>query len=289
MRITVLLENSSLRSHFKAEHGLSLLIESGNKQILSDTGKSRAFVTNAHALGVDLTCVDALVLSHAHYDHGGGISFFLAVNATAPIYMSTRARGEFYAIGGPKIDGETVGLTDQRYIGLSPTLFADHGDRFIYLEENTEIGKGIHILTDIGRQHPLPPGNDFLFEKRNNRIEADSFRHEVLLVIEEADGMVLFSGCGHGGILNMIDAARRQMPQTPIKAIVGGLHLIEKTDEKEGAPKTDYVETLAQALLEAEVGMIYTGHCTGDAAFKILKRHLNDRVAGLHCGAHFEI
>ena len=289
MKITTLVENRTPNPRLKAEHGLSLLIESGGLKILSDTGQSRAFMENADTLGVDLADVDALVISHAHYDHGGGIAHFFETNSTGPVYMSTHAQNAFYAIGGPKIDGEIAASTNPRYIGLPPSLFEGAIRPFIFVTENTTINKAVHILSDIGRAYPVPPGNDSLFEKRDDRLEPDAFRHELLLVVEEADGMVLFCGCGHGGILNMIAATRQHLPGKCIKAIVGGLHLIPMADEKAGPATTDYVETLAQALVEAEVGVIYTGHCTGDAAFKILKRHLNNRVAGLHCGARFEI
>ena len=289
MRITTLVENRTRNPRLKAEHGLSFLIESGGLKILSDTGQSRAFMENAETLGVDLAGVDALVISHAHYDHGGGIAHFFETNSTVPVYMSTHVQNAFYAIGGPKIDGVIAASTNPRYIGLPPSLFERTISPFIFVTENTTISKGIHILSDIGRAHPSPPGNGSLYEERDSRLEPDTFRHELLLVVAEADGMVLFSGCGHSGILNMIDAARRHLPHTPIKAIVGGLHLIPMADDKAGPAHADYVETLAQALVETEVGVIYTGHCTGDAALKILKRHLNNRVAGLHCGARFEM
>ena len=96
MNLTVLLENTACRDELVAEHGLSLYIEAGGKRILFDTGASPAFADNAEKLGIDLSQVDLCILSHGHYDHGGGIRRFLEINDHAPVYVSRHAFGDYY-------------------------------------------------------------------------------------------------------------------------------------------------------------------------------------------------
>ena len=88
MKITTLMENTACSPEFACEHGLSLYIETGKRKLLFDAGQSGAFAENAGKLGIDLRQVDAFVLSHGHYDHGGGLPRFLEVNRQAMIYVN---------------------------------------------------------------------------------------------------------------------------------------------------------------------------------------------------------
>ena len=121
MKIWTLLENTRQAEAFTAEHGLSLYIETARRRILLDTGQTGAFAANAAALGVDLAAVDTAVLSHGHYDHGGGLERFLALNRTAPLYLSRHAFEAHYH--GP-----------EKYIGLDPAL-QRHAGRFVYVAD----------------------------------------------------------------------------------------------------------------------------------------------------------
>ncbi|MBR2615965.1 MAG: MBL fold metallo-hydrolase, partial [Clostridia bacterium] len=109
MKITVLSENTSSRDCIAAEHGLSLLVETGKLHILFDMGQGDLFWENAKALGMDLATVDLAVLSHGHYDHGGGLERFLRENTTAPVYVHPLAFRPYYHGA-------------ERYIGLSDAL-----------------------------------------------------------------------------------------------------------------------------------------------------------------------
>ena len=132
MKITALAENISLDENIGAEHGLSLYIETDSHKILFDMGQTALFAENAEKLGVDLTKVDLAVLSHGHYDHGGGLERFLEINKTAPVYISRFAFGEHY-------NGT------EKYIGLDKSLRSS--DRLVFVGDEIKIDKSLGIFS----------------------------------------------------------------------------------------------------------------------------------------------
>ena len=130
MRIVTLIENTGCREDLVQEHGLSLYIETGAVKILFDAGQSGAFADNAQKLGVDLSRVDFMVLSHGHYDHGGGIRRFLEINKTAPVYLSRDAFA-------PCHNGS------RSYIGLDGSLAEN--PRLVFVDGDLELFPGIMI------------------------------------------------------------------------------------------------------------------------------------------------
>ena len=130
MRITALVENTVGRDCVGCEHGLSLYIETVGRTVLFDMGQSDLFLRNAQALGLDLAAVDVAVLSHGHYDHGGGLATFLKLNNHAPVYMSRHAFE-------PHFNGT------EKYIGLDSLLQAS--GRIVYVDEEKEIAPGLKL------------------------------------------------------------------------------------------------------------------------------------------------
>ena len=124
MRITALAENTSVSDNFGAEHGLSLYIETDKHNILFDMGQTALFSENAEKLGIDLSMVDIAVLSHGHYDHGGGLKKFLSINDKAPVYINR------YAFE-PHYNGK------EKYIGLDISL--QDNERIIFTDDFYEI------------------------------------------------------------------------------------------------------------------------------------------------------
>jgi len=208
VKITTLIENtpSGNRVALKAEHGLSLHIAFGNASLLFDIGASAAFSENAEALGIDLKNVDAVVLSHHHYDHGGGLKRFLSLNQRANIYLKRPPDGELY-FKSP--------ILPKRYVGLESDVLQACTERYIFVDRLTEILPDVFIITDIGATHPKPQGNKNLHIKRQNGWTPDIFSHELVMVIRENDEIVLFTGCAHNGVLNMISAVEPRSADRP--------------------------------------------------------------------------
>lgn len=284
MKITALIENTKPKSDktLRVEHGLSLHIQYNNGQILFDTGMSEAFHENAAKLGIDIGDVDMGVISHHHYDHGGGLSQFLTANQKAKVYLRQCDDRKFHF--------KALGIINKE-VGMDETLFGKYPDQIQFVHQFTEISPNVFIFTDIEKPYAQPKGNRHLFVRRGKNFLLDRFDHELIMVIQEEDGLVVFTGCAHSGLLNMIHTVNKKFPQTRIKAVLGGFHLV-------GIPlpilntmivnKKD-IREIATTIPKYPVDKLYTGHCTGVKAFRLLKETLKDRLEYLPTGRSIEI
>ena len=159
MEITALLENTTKRDDMQTEHGLSLYIRTGTHRILFDSGQSDLFLKNAQTLGLDLSDVDIAVLSHGHYDHGGGMTHFLECNRTAKIYVNQNAFGGHYNGAG-------------RYIGLSEELRSS--SRLILTGDEHSIAPGLPLHTCNDRPRAVPIESSGLTERVGDFLLPDS-------------------------------------------------------------------------------------------------------------------
>jgi 7,8-dihydropterin-6-yl-methyl-4-(beta-D-ribofuranosyl)aminobenzene 5'-phosphate synthase len=278
VRVTTLIDN--LRSpddpQLEAEWGLSLCVESSGRQILVDMGASDAFARNAERLSVDLAAIDVAILSHHHYDHGGGLRRFLELNDHAPIYLGATPDGD------PTV--KLLGFV-RKYIGLDPALLASHSHRFRFVHERTEVLPGVVVLPCIGGQHALPAGNRFLFLKRDSGLVPDDFRHEIIVAIHEHNALVVLTACSHNGLLNMVEAASAEFPGIPVRAVIGGFHLAKLPPFRGMTESERAVADIGRAILDLRIETTYTGHCTGKAAFEVLHRAMGDRLQEIHTGS----
>ncbi len=243
MKITVLTENTS-HCGLPAEHGISFYIETGAHKLLFDTGQSALFAANAAALGVDLRAVDTAVLSHGHYDHGGGLKTFLALNDHAPVYLSQ------YAF-------EPHWRGAEKNIGLEDSLRTS--DRLRFCGEETAIVDGLTLYAKNGAEKAVDLGSFGLMMKRGGALVPDDFRHEHYLLIEENGRRVLISGCSHKGILNIV---RWFAPDV----LVGGFHFSK-------LPLDGRLESYARQLAGYDTDY-YTCHCTGVEQYRYMKQFM---------------
>lgn len=261
MKIQVLAENTACRPDVKAEHGLSLYIETGAHKILFDAGQTHLFAENARTMGVDLSAIDIAILSHGHYDHGGGLKEFLAQNSLAPVYIHRSAFEPHYAEAN-------------RYIGLDPTI-AESG-RVRYTDDFLTIDNTLSLHTLNVYEKPFPASGHGLFMGEGESLAPDDFRHEQYLIIREDERRILISGCSHLGILNIMNAFAPDV-------MVGGFHF------KPILPSGDGEKILAdsaKALLGYNT-VYYTGHCTGEEQFAFLKTQMGERLHPLSTGQSF--
>ena len=283
MKWTVLSDNRSDDSRLSTEHGLSILLEAEQHRILLDTGASDVFIKNAESLGVNLSDVDYVFISHGHSDHAGGLRYFLEHNRQAQVIVSPDAMsGKFFSKRGnlhsittewPEIDK----------------------NRLILINQTCEIAEAIHVIAHIPQNHPMPKGNRNLYVQdvngettiereqcdacidiaerggvRRSQYIHDDFRHELALYV---DGL-LFTGCAHSGLENILSACRWS-----VNTVVGGFHLLDgqETDEE--------IEALAQRLkAKYPKTLFYTSHCTGNNVFEVMKDEMGEQLQSFRCG-----
>jgi 7,8-dihydropterin-6-yl-methyl-4-(beta-D-ribofuranosyl)aminobenzene 5'-phosphate synthase len=282
MEVVSLIENSGLpnRKDLRTEHGLSLFIRLEDQQILFDTGISGSFHLNAQKLGVRVSDVTSAVVSHHHFDHGGGLATFLEANDRARVYLRNSSTEQFYL--------NLFGLLNRR-VGLDETLFSRHPQRFVPISQFSEITPGMFILTKINKRHVMPKGNRHLFVGAGPSKRLDDFEHELILVIRQSTGLVVFTGCSHHGILNMLEAVLEHFPSQPIKAVFGGFHLIDLPLINTMAGNKADIEELGKAMLKYPIEKVYTGHCTGLRAYRILKDVLGAKLQYFATGDKTEV
>ena len=264
MKIITLMENTKGRHDVHAEHGLSFYMETTKHKLLLDTGTSDLTWENADTLGIDLTKIDTVVLSHGHYDHTGGVMGFVKRNQNARIYVQKKAAGQFY-------HGE-------RYIGMDPEILKL--PQLALLEGSYEIDEELEIFSDITGRILWPKGNLLLSELVNGEHVQDEFLHEQCLVIKDAEKHILVSGCAHNGILNILDRYHAIYQGYP-DLVLSGFHMMKKTgytdEEAEDIKKT------AKRLKELPT-VFYTGHCTSEPAFELMKPILGEQLKALRSG-----
>jgi 7,8-dihydropterin-6-yl-methyl-4-(beta-D-ribofuranosyl)aminobenzene 5'-phosphate synthase len=282
MKITALIENSRVeeRDDLCPEFGLSMHVAVNGSRILFDMGSSAAFAGNAEALGVDIAEVGVAVVSHHHFDHGGGLERFFELNDRALVYLRE----------GPRVDRyfKAFGVI-KRPIGLDLDLLDRFARRIEYVDDMRLVAPGVYLLTGIGSSHQRPRGNRHLFMESAGEIIPDPFDHEMIMVVHEDDGMVVFTGCSHHGILNLIDAARAQFPRVPIKAVFGGFHLIGLPFFNSMAASRSEVRNIGFQVMEKVEGTVYSGHCTGGKAFGVLSGVMGEKLEAFHTGASVEV
>lgn len=282
MKVVTLIENTKIpqSKDLHKEAGLALCIYSAGQQILFDTGMSGDFLPNAQRLNVDIARVNLAVVSHHHLDHGGGLAAFLEANNHAKIYLKSSRTEDF--------DFDFFGLF-RRKVGLDAALFQKAPQRFVFTDQFFEIAPGVFILTKIEKQHPTPKGNRHLYMSSGKSRQLDDFAHELILVVKDDSGLVVFTGCSHNGILNMLDAVVAQFPGQHIKAIFGGFHQMDLPMINSMAGSKEDVEELGRELLKYPVDKIFTGHCTGQKAYRILKDVMGSRLDYFTTGSQIEI
>lgn len=259
------------KGKLRGEHGLSYNVVTAEANILFDTGQTDAFIQNARFLGVDLAGLDAVVLSHGHYDHCGGLAALF--KSIAPAHPELFA-GRGYAT--PKRARTEAGLSD---IGIPAVSLASSIPAAFEVDELLEFRPGMFLLPRAERRDgsiALPR-----FRILDEGVERlDEFEDEVSMVIDGKDGLVVMTGCAHRGILNIAEAARKAFPGRPVSALVGGFHVSDAPEE------TLARVTAGIALLAPR--RIYCGHCTGVRGFAAISAGNRD-VTWLSCGMRVEL
>jgi 7,8-dihydropterin-6-yl-methyl-4-(beta-D-ribofuranosyl)aminobenzene 5'-phosphate synthase len=270
--LTVLVENtvSGKSDGLTGEHGFSLFLVRRDRCILFDTGAGAALLHNASRLGIDLQRVDAVVLSHGHKDHTGGLAVALgAIGKRVPVYAHP---GIFADRFGKRANGK------MQYAGLpfKREALEGMGADFDLSPAFREIAPGIFLTGEVPRRSTYETGDSHLFVPRGDTLERDPFQDDLSMVIEGTDGLTLILGCCHSGLINTMDHVRDRLPGKPIHTVIGGTHL--------GFAPPDQLGRTIATLRERQVRRLGLSHCTGLQAGARLAAEFGDTVAFCNVG-----
>lgn len=272
MKVMILAENTTSNPELKSEHGLSIYIETGRHKLIFDLGKSSIFAENAAKLGVDISVVDTVIISHGHYDHGGGLGKFLSMNSDARIFLHKKAFDGHFAFSE---NGETS------YIGLERSLM--NSTRFVYTEGYFKIDDELELFSNVKGKRLVPSGNSDILMCSSGHLVPDNFSHEQHLAINRGENSLLFVGCAHSGIVNIIEHYHELKGFLP-SCVIGGFHLYNRV-RNEYEDKS-VIAGIGEYLKSAD-SKYYTGHCTGLESFNQLKEILGEKLRYIKTGSQF--
>ena len=267
IRITALMDNKG-SEHLALinEHGLSYYIEYNGKRLLFDCGSGPHSQDNAHRLGIDLADLDAVILSHSHYDHAAGYR---------DLIENGKGSKDLY-IGGHFFE-KKYAKTAQRYTDLSAGFdeaFLEGSNIQVHtVLGHDEILPGVHVISGFPRINAFETIPERFVRLTSDGFVSDDFCDEVCLVLEASDGVIVLVGCSHPGILNMVEHVKDVFGQ-PVVAVYGGTHLKEASDER--------IETTIRKLRDMGLKVVGLSHCSGDHCEVLLHHH--EEVESLHLG-----
>lgn len=276
IKITTLCENRSPRVGLLGEHGLSVLLEAGERRILLDTGAGATLQGNAAALGVDLGSIDAVFLSHGHYDHTDGLETVLTMRkgAALPIYAHPDIFGQKYV---------SLGEAEPRYIGMSRRRaeLEALGAEFHLSRKPLDLGPGIRSTGEIPRSPGIKaPGPLFLL-KEGEHFSEDPLYDDQALIVKSSAGFIVLLGCAHAGLIETLDHILTITGCSGIYAVLGGTHLLHTPDKMLSAVLSD--------LDRFNLEMIAPCHCTGIRATCALHRAFGRRCLEQQVGTIFQL
>lgn len=276
VKITTICENSVPfpgRS-LLGEHGMSMLLETGGKKILFDTGAGLTLMQNARTLSLDLNDLDAVVLSHGHFDHTGGLKALLENAGTLSIYAHPGIFGAKYHLH----EGE-----EPRNISLpwDREELENLGARFFLERSSREIFKGVILTGEIPRTQEWERDltGELCLKKTDGSFCQDPLDDDQSIIVETSVGPIVLLGCAHAGLINTFRHVSSLTGKEHIYACMGGTHLIGASEER--------MENTLKKLSSFELEKIAPCHCTGFKAGFAFFQAFGDRFLTHSAGAVF--
>ena len=230
------------------EHGWAVHVEAYGKQILFDTGQGLGILNNSSKLGFDLRQLDAIIISHGHYDHTSGLPDVLQQTGGIDVYLHPDCFINRYWFK----DGET------REIGIryKKEYLESLGAHFKSISEFAEIFDGVFVTGEVPRATSFEPPDPFMkIQTENGAWQQDQLRDDLSLVIRGQSGLAIILGCAHSGLINILTHVNHHLPGEPVHTVFGGTHL-------GFADALQFSQTVKE-LKSHNIERIGASHCTG--------------------------
>jgi 7,8-dihydropterin-6-yl-methyl-4-(beta-D-ribofuranosyl)aminobenzene 5'-phosphate synthase len=269
LRITIVVDDRG-GCELVGEKGFAAWIEGRGQKILFDTGQGQALLPNAVELGCDLSLLDALVLSHGHYDHSGAVIPVLDKASACRLYCHAQAVVPRYSVRpdeAPRLIA--VAAADRE------AIFALPRERVYWVDGPLQIASGVYLSGPIPRRHPLEDtGGPFFLDIEGCR--ADVLDDDMALGITTDHGLIIVTGCCHAGLVNTVEQMRSVTGVDTVFGILGGLHLMNASRAR--------LDATCTALRQWQPEFIVPCHCTGEEAMVTLRERLGASVVSGHAG-----
>lgn len=257
LTITQLVENTTGDPGLLAEHGVAFFVEADGHRLLFDTGQGLALAHNAAQMNIPMETVEAIILSHGHYDHAGGLVSALEMTGPADVYFHPQALKEKFNRNGRMIGASIV--HEEKLASLA--------NECIHTRSPTEIISGIHVTGEIPRKHNIEDtGGPFYLDP--DRTREDVLADDQALFIETPKGLVVLLGCGHSGVINTLEYIQQISGVKNIHAVMGGMHLLHATAER--------LAFTGENLQQLSIHYLAPNHCTGLNAVCYFKSRFPD-------------
>lgn len=276
MKVNIIIENKSYREGLIGQYGLSMLIESNNHSLLLDAGSDESAFLNYISMGYSPNTIDAIVVSHNHFDHIGGIPYFLN-HCNSKVYISEAANGKYY----------TKSFFHRRHLVSRTDIIENAIERFEFVKDQIKLFENIYICR-IDEPDPFYLCKDKRLKRETNgKLELDNFEHEVYVAVIENNECKILSSCSHNGIINIINDTKKRFNNIPITTFIGGMHMRGRKSNTLNC-SLEHVKNLIDAVEKSGIKTIFTGHCTGFKAYDLLRKTENVRIEYFSTGDCFE-
>lgn len=268
--LTVLVENTTRKPGLVAEHGLAFWIDTGEHRVLFDTGQHHALARNASQLGLYLDTTDAIVLSHGHYDHTGGLRYAFNLARQSKLFLHPKALIPRYA--GRNGSVREIGLAS-----ITDQELRQQEHRLVWTAQPAEVVSGVFVTGEIPRRTDYEDtGGDFSLDINCQIV--DPIPDDQAVYFDTPSGVVVVLGCAHAGVVNTLNYVH-QTTQRPIHAVIGGTHLLNASAER--------LNKTIEALRAMHIAVIAPAHCTGPRAMAALWTAFPEQIADCSVGSRW--